>query len=258
MRFICQIFILLLTPSFLLSQTTYNWIGANGGDWSTNTNWNPTGLPGPSDTAVLNLNPSTDTISLSVSVAVNALESQDGFTINSNSQCLTIGSGGISLQSAACTIKGLMEISTSLVISLTTGSLSVEDVSGGDLVIQGDSSGFVQITDGQLSSYANTTIEKGSLQISGNPIFTLGNMTIGPHGTFFTIGVNQTIGDLIGSGLVTLYNSVLTAGTTTSSVTYSGVINEQLNGSFVKQGTGTLIFSGANSYSLGTTINAGI
>ena len=32
--------------------STYNWVGAAGGNWSTNTNWEPAGIPGSGDTIV--------------------------------------------------------------------------------------------------------------------------------------------------------------------------------------------------------------
>ena len=33
--------------------TTYNWITAIGGGWNTSTNWNPIGVPGATDTAII-------------------------------------------------------------------------------------------------------------------------------------------------------------------------------------------------------------
>jgi autotransporter-associated beta strand protein len=79
------------------------------------------------------------------------------------------------------------------------------------------------------------------------------------NGTFdISMGGDQTIGDLSGSGTVNLGENQLTVGTA-NSTTFTGTINDFGNmGSLVKQGTGTLTLTGTNVYSGGTFLNGGI
>ena len=65
-----------------------------------------------------------------------------------------------------------------------------------------------------------------------------------------------TIGSLDGAGSVLLGGNTLTIGSNNQSTTFSGVI--QGTGGVSKTGTGTLTLSGANSYSGGTTVSAGV
>jgi autotransporter-associated beta strand protein len=87
------------------------------------------------------------------------------------------------------------------------------------------------------------------------------------NGGQFTAGASQTIRSLNDAGapssslgaLVTLNGSALTIGDATNAPsTFSGNIKDgSAAGSIVKAGTGTLTLAGANSYSGGTTIQAG-
>lgn len=74
-----------------------------------------------------------------------------------------------------------------------------------------------------------------------------------------------TIGSLAGSGatLVDLGANNLTVGTNNLSTTFSGVIQDgfgggRIGGSLTKIGTGTLVLSGANTYTGNTNINRGV
>ncbi len=68
-------------------------------------------------------------------------------------------------------------------------------------------------------------------------------------------GFSLTIGSLAGSGNVVLDTSTLATGGANTSTTFSGVLRG--SGGLIKQGTGTLILSGANTYTGPTTINQG-
>jgi autotransporter-associated beta strand protein len=65
-----------------------------------------------------------------------------------------------------------------------------------------------------------------------------------------------TIGSLAGAGSILLGGNTLTIGSNNQSTTFSGVT--QGTGGMSKTGTGTLTLSGANSYSGGTTVSAGV
>ncbi len=104
-----------------------------------------------------------------------------------------------------------------------------------------------------------TALDAGSIQI--------GVDNAGPTGSAFTIAsgatldVNNkvaTVASLAGTSgsNVVLGTGSLSTGANNSSTSFGGVISG-LNGSFTKDGTGTLTFSGANSFTGATTVNAG-
>jgi len=66
---------------------------------------------------------------------------------------------------------------------------------------------------------------------------------------------NMKIGNLAGAGSVVLGAKTLTLGDATTTASFSGVISG--TGALVKIGTGTQTLSGVNTYTGGTTINAG-
>src|SRR5438309_12018467 len=63
------------------------------------------------------------------------------------------------------------------------------------------------------------------------------------------------IGSLAGDGIVLLAGHTLSIGNNDLSTTFSGVMQD--SGGLIKAGTGTLILSGANTHSGGTTVSAG-
>ena len=104
-----------------------------------------------------------------------------------------------------------------------------------------------------------TTINAGSLALGGaGALAANGAVTIAAGSILDISGssANQTIGNLIGvaGSQVLLGARTLTTGGATNS-TFAGLISG--SGGLVKQGAGTLTLSGANTYSGGTTINAG-
>src|SRR5205807_2139921 len=72
---------------------------------------------------------------------------------------------------------------------------------------------------------------------------------------------SRTIKDLSGvaGSTVQLGNNALVVGTA-NSTTFAGILDDSSNpgGSLVKQGSGTLALTGANTYSGGTTVSAGL
>lgn len=87
------------------------------------------------------------------------------------------------------------------------------------------------------------------------------------NGTLDTAGLNQTLNNLTGGGTVRLDNSAYNspaAGTlagilTLSSGNFSGaIVDGGLGGQLVKNGPGTLILTGNNTYVGNTTINGGV
>lgn len=116
------------------------------------------------------------------------------------------------------------------------------------------------------NTYAgNTTVNAGTLRLSGSG--TLGAVTndlvLAAGATLDLGGTTQTVDILDGAGTVT--NSSTTTGTLIlGSDNGTGIFSGLISGSaankvaIVKNGTGTQTFTGANTYSGGTVLNAGI
>lgn len=111
------------------------------------------------------------------------------------------------------------------------------------------------------SSYlGGTTITGGTLSLQGpsGSLASSGDVTVNSPGTF-DIGASgalpsQIIGNLIGSGNVTLGANVLQFGGTTNA-TFSGVISG--SGSILKKNSATAFFSGQNTFTGPTEIQEG-
>jgi autotransporter-associated beta strand protein len=88
---------------------------------------------------------------------------------------------------------------------------------------------------------------------SRNEIFGNGTLSVGDHAP-----PGVTVGSIEGDGIIDLGANNLTVGSNGLSTTFSGLLQDGGTlGSLTKIGTGTLTLSGANTYTGGTTINAG-
>jgi autotransporter-associated beta strand protein len=133
---------------------------------------------------------------------------------------------------------------------LTFGGL----ISGSGEVLQ---NGINVVTLTANNTYTGgTRIEGGGVLRLGttNALPVGGPLFVGVVGTFDLANFNQTIGDLSGTGAITLGSGTLTAAGAGTS-TFAGGISG--TGSLIKANTGTLILSGVNTYTGPTTVNAG-
>jgi YVTN family beta-propeller protein/autotransporter-associated beta strand protein len=107
------------------------------------------------------------------------------------------------------------------------------------------------------SSYTGaTSVNAGTLQAGAvNAFSPFSAFTVASGATLDLASFNQTIGSLAGAGSATLGSAVLTTGNDNTSTTFSGTISG--TGGLTKIGTGTLTLSGSNTYTGGTTLNAG-
>ena len=171
----------------------------------------------------------------------------------------------ISGASAGATIGSLTGVSGSQVTlgarSLTTGNAGntsyLGSISGtGSLIKQG----VGIFTLGGTNTYTGgTTVNAGTLAISGGgSLAATGAVSLASGSALDISGAiaNQTIGNLTGASgsQILLGARSLTAGNA-GNTTFGGIISG--SGGLVKQGSGTLTLTGANTYSGGTTINAG-
>jgi autotransporter-associated beta strand protein len=129
---------------------------------------------------------------------------------------------------------------------------SLVKVGSGALTLSGTSiyTGATTVSNGELKGgAANSFAARSAFSVAGGATIDLG-------------GASQEVGSLTGGGTVTnsgMADARLTAGGDNSSTAFSGVIKNGATNktALTKVGTGTLTLTGANTYTGGTTINAG-
>ena len=127
----------------------------------------------------------------------------------------------------------------------TAGSATINNSVGRTYFLNGSTAGTATITNngGPIYFWDTASAENATI------LNTAGTVDIS------TATTGTSIGSLSGAGNVLLGNKQLTVGNRNLADTISGQISG--NGALVKIGTGTLTLSGANTYSGGTTLNAG-
>ena len=143
-------------------------------------------------------------------------------------------------------------------VVLTSGDLLIN--SGAFSGVISGAGGIGKVGTGTLVlSGANTftgdaTVSDGNLTLQGGAaIADLTAVVVNTPGVL-QVDAAEVIGSLAGDGS-TVLNAGLTTGGNDSSTTFSGIISGV--GSLTKEGTGTFTLTGANTYSGGTTVNAG-
>ncbi|NBT25489.1 MAG: hypothetical protein EBT09_02790, partial [Actinobacteria bacterium] len=182
--------------------------------------------------------------SSTVDVATGATFSLEGY--NETIGALA-GSGTLSLGSGTLTAGGNSSSTTFSGTSSGTGGLT--KTGSGTLTLSG-ANGYT----------GTTTISGGTLALgAADRIDNSSNVVVGNGATFSLANFNETVGSLstspsAGTGAISLGTATLTTSTTADS-TFGGVVSG--SGALVKQGSGVLTLSGANTYSGTTTISAG-
>ncbi|MBV5333610.1 autotransporter-associated beta strand repeat-containing protein [bacterium] len=166
-------------------------------------------------------------ITLTADETVPTLASSVNSTINLGSYTLTLNS------SLASTYEGGIN---------GTGGLTKNGT--GTLTISGNAtySGATTVNSGTLAtSAANRLSDSSALSVGAGAVFSLGGA--------------ETVASIAGAGNFSLGANTLTVGGSNGSTSVSGVISG--SGALVKTGTGTLTLSNNNTYTGGTSINAG-
>jgi fibronectin-binding autotransporter adhesin len=172
------------------------------------------------------------------------------------------GTFGTSGNGLALTVAGSGQTLT--LAGSTDNSYLSATVNAGTLILAKTSSSGVHAVGGGL------TINGGTVQLAGtggDQIYDASGVTFGTNGgTFDLNGTSETIGSLNGPG-GTVTNTAGTASTLTvgsSSIagsgtgTYSGVLSDGSSGlALVKAGTGTFTLTAVNTFTGGTTADAG-
>ncbi|HJT81001.1 MAG TPA: autotransporter-associated beta strand repeat-containing protein, partial [Chthoniobacterales bacterium] len=256
---------------------TRTWDGG-GADalWDTILNWDNDALPANGDIIVFgSAFSSGSTISLNGNRTVGSLQINTitGFSLTNST--LTLGSGDITRVDAVGT-----EADQTISSNIALGADGNWNIAGsGNFTVSGIVSGARKLTKlgagtlilsgantftGEFSASAGT-VGLGNDSATGTGNFKIGAITVYSVGNARTISnsltldQNFTIGgslDLTFTGAATLARDITITTTNTGLSTFSGVIS---GGHHVTSaGAGTLVFSGANTYSGETRINAGV
>jgi outer membrane autotransporter protein len=191
----------------------------------------------------------TGSLNVAAGTTFDISQTQSGASINTFG-----GDGTIALGARTLTI-GLGASNSYFNGSIVDGGIA--GGTGGRVVIVG-SQGVVDFS-GATSYTGGTTITAGTLAlVDGGALDAAGAMTVDAAGTFDLAGINAastSIGDLAGSGDVSLGAKSLTLGSANDTI-FAGVVAGS-GGALVKQGNGTLVLDGINTYTGGTTVAAG-
>ena len=135
----------------------------------------------------------------------------------------------------------------------------------GGFTMNGSSATATAVLTGTSTYAGNTTVFAGRVQYGAdNTLPTATAITVNSGATLDLNNYNAQVGSLAGSGTVDLSTAsstkTLTVGGSTLAA-FQGVIQNSGSGatlSLVKQGSGTLVLTGANTFAGGTTVNGGV
>ena len=217
----------------------------------------------------------TSSLSLSGAVNVNStatvLRNTMGGVFNVNSATATTGTGNVILRNDSSLNDGINVSGaggfnhTGLITNSGSGSGSVvisaaigSNVTG---VIQDSATSTLRLLVANTHS-GDTTVNAGTLALgnSGVSANSLQNSTLntGASGsqqvTFGSTYSTYNLGGLKGADALDGANNVLSIGSNNQNTVYSGALS---SAGVTKVGTGSLTFSGVNTYNRGTTISAG-
>jgi len=149
---------------------------------------------------------------------------------------------------------GLDDVFSGAITEFSLGSqtLSITKVGGGTLTLSGSS-----------TYQGGTTVNNGTLKVGNNAALGASTAALVNNATLDLAGFSVTQGTLSGNGVITNSSgsaSTFTVGGAAVSNNYTGTIVDGASGTvaLVKSGSGTQTLSGANAYTGGTAINAGV
>lgn len=174
-----------------------------------------------------------------VSLNGGILENTASFTLNVG-RLVTIGAAGGTLDTNAGT--------TLTYAGALAGAGTLTKADTGTLVLSGNNThtGNVVVNAGNLTTSGGSSIGNSAL------------ITVNGGSSLWQTNSAETVGNIAGTGQIVFGSTnTLTFGDATNQ-TFSGVISSgAFAGALVKQGSGTVVLSGANTYSGTTTVNAG-
>ena len=266
--------VICLSPADVAAQI---WNGTTSSDFQVSSNWSPAVVPsGAGATAIFVNNKSATSVRTpaapSAALLFNDINTPS-YTIDLGFQGLTLASTGIVNNSSV--LQTITGGGTSGILQINAGTLFNVNIAmtSSNVNFAGTASaGNASITNisnvnmNNSSTLANATVTKngGALNFLNTSSGGQASVILNGSGRLqfanYT-GAGTTIGSLAGSGTVNLTDisnaqtKALAIGGNNQSTTFSGQIVG--GGSIVKAGSGTLVLTGDNTYSGGTTINAG-
>lgn len=204
--------------------------------------------------------------SASLDVGGNGLSTIFSGSIIGSGALIKTGTGALTLSGTNTYAGGTLVSSGAL--SGTTSSLQGNIINNALLVLDqaasGTLAGRVTGTGAVVKSGTGTVTLTSALGHTGGTTILGGALAAGARNVFGSVvnlaagtrldfnGFDQTIDTLTGSGDIALGSSTFTTGGSDSDGVFDGVISGA--GSLVKEGTGTLLLTGANNYSGGTAV----
>jgi len=145
----------------------------------------------------------------------------------------------------------------------TFSGLIQNGVGGGALSLLKSGTGTLILTNTNTFTGSNS-VATDSTQVAGSTQAFGVNSAVTVTGALQLAGFSNTIGSLAGAGTVENANAtaaILTVGTNNTNTTFSGLLQDGTGGgalALIKNGTGTQVISGPNTFSGATVINGGI
>ena len=249
------------------SNPIFYWTGNASSAWSGN-NFSSSG----SDYSGSSLNATSDVVF--AAAGAGNLSTTLGTTYNVNTlsvstPAVSISGGNITANSTSATTYAVLATSGTTTISsnLTSPSGGFSKTGAGTLILSGSNTygGNTTLSAGTLAINSASAIGNGTLIIADGASLdtTVSSTTLTKNNTqrwngdFTFVGTNNSSLNM-GTGAVTIAQNGLVVTTSAGNLTVGGVIGD--GGSaygLTKAGNGTLVLTGANTYTGATTINAG-
>jgi autotransporter-associated beta strand protein len=277
----------LAMPTMARAQSDGTWLATPAdGNFNNKNNWDNGIVPD----GIATFGPSSQlNVKLKSSVSLDAISvTADAYTLDTNAQGLNINGAGISVANGASfTLKNNIGSNAFFNFSSKAGSATIINEASASLTFgdTSDAAGATITNHGGLTFAGTSTAGNASITSDGSIIFqdavrpSTAQITLvqsdpkdgtpGQNGTLDISRVSTTIGSLAGdaTGRVFLGSRNLTVGGNNLPTTFAGVIQDGsvpssggpggTGGSLTKQGDGTLILTGANTYTGSTVVTGG-
>nr|MBA3936178.1 autotransporter-associated beta strand repeat-containing protein [Planctomycetota bacterium] len=280
--------VLVLAGCSHLAAATSTWTGGGGdNNWTTAANWGGV-APVAGDALVFagstRLTPNVDFAAGTSFASITFDNTAGAFTIGGNRITITsaITNNSAATETLACDISGTYGVGGSsgpitLNGALGTGGLLTKSgthtltlggttdnnalpltANAGTVILAKTSTSGVHAIGGATLTINGATVQLGGT--GGDQLYDDATILVN-SGTFDTNGRSEAFNTLSGAGIITNAGggaSVLTIGQTGGGSSITGTIqNSSGTLAMVKAGTGTMVLSGADTYSGGTTVSAG-